>query len=348
MATDDQTSKRKSEHIDIVLNKEVTAKTITTGFDDFQFKHLAIPEINFSEINLETEFLGKHMKTPFLISSMTGGTEVAWEINRTLAAVAEEKGWAMGTGSVRSAIENPDTAYTFNVRKYAPTIPIIANLGAVQLNYGYGIDECLKAVETTEADALVLHLNSLQEIFQPEGDTDFKGLLTKIEQICHELSLPVGVKEVGWGISSELAKEFYERGISFVDVAGAGGTTWSQVEKYRNKTDSMKRKAAETFREWGIPTSRCIREINGSVPECPLIGSGGMRNGLDAAKAIALGADLVGFGRSVLQSAVESEELLSEVLEQIELECKIAMFGIGVKSVNELKETNRLEFKVNE
>ncbi|MGM7702543.1 type 2 isopentenyl-diphosphate Delta-isomerase [Pseudalkalibacillus sp. Hm43] len=346
MTTENRTSKRKSEHIDIVLNEEVTAKSVTTGFDDFQFRHLALPEIDFSEIGLETEFLSKPLKTPFLISSMTGGTEVAWKINRTLAAVAEERGWAMGTGSIRSAIENEETAYTFNVREYAPTIPIIANLGAVQFNYGYGIDQCRKAVELAEADALVLHLNSLQEIFQPEGDTNFKGLLPKIEQVCKELDVPVGIKEVGWGISSELAKEMYDIGISFVDVAGAGGTTWSQVEKYRNKTDSMKRRAAETFREWGIPTTRCIREISARVPECTLIGSGGLRNGLDAAKAIALGADAVGFGRSVLQSAVESEELLSEVLEQIELECKIAMFGIGVKSVNELKNTDRLEINV--
>ncbi|WP_349408298.1 type 2 isopentenyl-diphosphate Delta-isomerase [Pseudalkalibacillus sp. SCS-8] len=346
MTNEDRTSKRKSEHIDIVLNEEVTAQTVTTGFDDYQFRHLALPEIDFSEISLETEFLGKRMRTPFLISSMTGGTEIAWKINRTLAIVAEAKGWAMGTGSVRSAIENPDTAYTFNVRDYAPTVPIIANLGAVQFNYGYGSEQCLRAVKITEADALVLHVNSLQEIFQPEGDTNFKELLAKIEQVCKDLSVPVGVKEVGWGISHELAKELYERGVAFVDVAGAGGTTWSQVEKYRNKTDSLKRRAAETFREWGIPTSRCIREINEKVPECPLIGSGGMRNGLDAAKAIALGADIVGFGRSVLQPAIESEDLLVEVLEQIELECKIAMFGTGAQSINNLKTTDRLELRL--
>ncbi|MCF6138426.1 type 2 isopentenyl-diphosphate Delta-isomerase [Pseudalkalibacillus berkeleyi] len=344
MSDYNQTSKRKTEHIEIVMNEQVNALYKTTGFENYQFKHLALPEIDFSSIDLSTAIFDKKVDTPFLISSMTGGTEDAWQINQKLATVAQARGWAMSTGSVRSAIENPQTAYTFNIRKYAPDIPIIANLGAVQFNYGYGVDECKKAVEITEADALVMHLNTLQEVFQPEGDTNFNGLLSKISKVCSELNVPVGIKEVGWGIDGDLANQLYEKGVSFIDVAGAGGTSWSEVEKHRNITNSIKQRAADTFREWGIPTSRCIQEIHSVAPKCILIGSGGMRNGLDAAKAFALGADLVGFGGSILSSAVESEEHLSERLEQIELECKIAMFGIGVKTIQELQNTDRLEY----
>ena len=243
------TKRRKSEHIDIALEKDVAGSGITTHFEQYRFIHHALPEIDFSEITLATQFLGKPLKAPFLISSMTGGTERGWEINRTLATIAEEKGWAMGLGSVRAAIEHPETAYTFYVRKYAPTIPILANLGAVQFNYGYGIDQCRQVVELTEADALLLHLNSMQEVFQPEGDTNFKNLLKKIETVCKKLEVPGRVKEVGWGICGETARQLVDVGVSFIDVAGAGGTSWSQVEKFRTQ-DLLRREAAEAFADW--------------------------------------------------------------------------------------------------
>ncbi|OYD08468.1 type 2 isopentenyl-diphosphate Delta-isomerase [Paludifilum halophilum] len=341
-----RTEKRKSEHIDIVLNQKVTGKGVTTGFEKYRFRHCALPEIDFSEINLRTSFLGKPLQAPFLISSMTGGTDRAREINKNLATVAEERGWAMGLGSVRAAIEQPSAAYTFQLRKYAPTIPILANLGAVQLNYGYGVSECRQAIDLTEADGLILHLNSLQEVFQPEGDTRFKNLFSRIEDLCSTIEVPVGVKEVGWGIHGELARRLFESGVSFVDVAGAGGTSWSQVEKHRSKAkDPIRFQAAEAFTEWGIPTSECIVEAREKIDgEHTLIASGGMHDGVQGAKAIALGADLVGYARSLLPAAAHpTPEPLRSILERIELECRIAMFGIGAQNLTHLQGTNSIQ-----
>jgi len=228
------------------------------------------------------------------------------------------------------------------MRKYAPSIPIIANLGAVQLNYGFGIEECQRIIDMTEADSLVLHLNSIQEVIQPEGNTNFKDLLVKIERLCTELGVPVGVKEVGWGIDGATAKKLCDVGISFIDVAGAGGTSWSQVEKFRSKA-AIKRIAAETFSEWGLPTVECVTSVREQIGSQPVIASGGIKTGLDAAKTIALGADLVGFGRSILQEATQSPEDIIEAMETRELELRMTMFGIGAVSLKELKETDRLK-----
>jgi isopentenyl-diphosphate Delta-isomerase len=336
------TEKRKTEHIDICLTKEVESDEMTTGFESFRFQHNALPEIDFREIDLSTRLFDKHLKVPLLISSMTGGTETAAKINETLAKTAEKRGWAMGVGSMRTAIEKEQTAYSYDVRKYAPTIPILANIGAVQFNYGYGVEQCQRAVDLIEADALILHLNSLQEVFQPEGDTNFKDLLPKIEKVAKALPVPVGVKEVGMGISGNVVRRLYEAGVSFIDAAGAGGTSWIQVEAYRSK-DPLRAKAAEAFREWGIPTAESLMQIRRDVPEVPLFASGGMKNGVHAAKAIALGADIVGFGRSLLPSAAASdEEALDVQFQQIEFELRAAMFGIGVTSIEQLKGTEAL------
>lgn len=333
--------RRKAEHIDICLHQDVAGKGITTGFEQYRFLHEALPEMNFEDISLAASFLSKNLRAPFLISSMTGGTEQAADINRHLAEAAEARGWAMGLGSTRIALEKQEYAHTFQVRKHAPSIPLIANLGAVQLNYGYDYTHCQRIIDLTEADALVLHLNSLQEVFQNNGDTNFKGLLKKIEQVCQHLDVPVGVKEVGWGIHGELARKLFQAGISFVDVAGAGGTSWSQVEKHRSD-QSVKIKAAEAFADWGISTAEAILDVRRANPKGIVIASGGMRNGVEAAKAIALGADLVGFGRSILKEATLSTEALIQAFERIELELQIAMFGIGAGSLNELKESDHL------
>jgi isopentenyl-diphosphate Delta-isomerase len=343
MSDHKRTTQRKAEHIDIVLHREVTGKGITNGLEQYRFRHLALPELHWTEISLSSTFLGKTVKAPFLISSMTGGTQEAKEINRHLSTAAQERGWAMGLGSVRAALEHPEILDTFRVRPYAPDIPLLANLGAVQLNYGYGPEECKKAVELTEADGLVLHLNSMQEVFQPEGNTNFGGLLAKIEQVCRQLDVPVGVKEVGFGIDGRLTRRLFEAGVQFVDVAGAGGTSWIQVEKYRS-SDPLRVAAAEAFADWGLPTAECIREARRQAPDSCLIASGGIHTGVEAAKALALGADLAGFGRSLLQSAASYDaEAVSCQLQQIETECKIAMFGIGAADVTALKETDRLE-----
>lgn len=333
--------RRKSEHIDIVLNKAVEGKGITTGFENYRFVHQALPEIDFHSVDLQTHFILKEPKTPFLISSMTGGTQRARDINRHLAIAAERRGWSMGVGSTRAAIEDPNLTETFNVRHYAPTIPILANLGAVQFNYGYGIDQCRRAVELVEADGLILHLNSLQEVFQTNGDTNFDRLLPKIERICSLLDVPVGVKEVGWGIDGDLARKLFDAGVHFVDVAGAGGTSWIQVEKNRSK-DPMMIEAAEAFADWGIPTSDCLVDVRCKNPDGVVVASGGMKSGVDAAKALALGSDLVGFGRSMLASAIDSAEAVEKQLERFERELQIAMFGIGVKTIDELRRTDHL------
>ncbi|RKN84653.1 type 2 isopentenyl-diphosphate Delta-isomerase [Paenibacillus ginsengarvi] len=335
------TEKRKLEHIRICLEEDVGSRTGGAGFDSYRFRHNALPEIDFAEIDTSLRWLGRSMRAPLLISSMTGGTEEAWAINRNLAEAAESRGWAMGIGSVRAAIERPELVRTFRVRDVAPSIPIVANLGAVQLNYGYGAAECRRAAELAEADALVLHLNGMQELFQPEGNTNFKGLLHQIEALCAQLSIPIGVKEVGWGIDGETAKRLADAGVSFLDVAGAGGTSWSQVEKYRTG-DPSRKMAAEAFADWGIPTAVCVTEARAVAPNLPLIASGGLATGVDAAKSIALGADIAGFGRSLLGAGVKSAEEAAARLERIEFELRAAMFGIGAGKLAELRGTSRL------
>lgn len=341
-----ETAKRKGEHIRICLQEDVGGRGGGTGLAQYRFIHNALPELNFRDIRLDTEWLGLPMKAPFLVSSMTGGTDEAGSINRRLAVAAEERGWAIGLGSMRAAIENEELAETFRIRREAPTVPVIANVGAVQLNYGFGVDSCRRAVELAEANALVLHLNALQEVFQPEGDTNFSGLLNKIEAVCASSPVPVGVKEVGWGIDGETAYKLSEAGVSFIDAAGAGGTSWSQVEKFRSK-DNIRRAAAEAFADWGIPTAESVIDIRKRLPGISVIASGGLSSGVDAAKALALGADLAGFGRSLLPQAAGHDRAISieNLLRQFEImefELRTAMFGIGAGSIEELRRANRL------
>ncbi|AIQ49770.1 isopentenyl pyrophosphate isomerase [Paenibacillus sp. FSL R7-0273] len=335
------TGERKLEHVRLCLNEAVGGSGITTGLEDYRFLHNALPELNFDDLSLRTVFLGRELQTPLLISSMTGGSKATGAINARLAEVAGRRGWALGVGSVRAAVERAELAETFRVRELAPDIPIIANIGAVQLSYGFGVEECRRAVEIAGADWLVLHLNGLQEVFQPEGNTGFASLLTQIEKVCRALPVPVGIKEVGWGIDGDTALRLYNAGVAFIDVAGAGGTSWSQVEKFRS-TDPVRRAAAEAFADWGIPTADSIRGVRAAAPAGALIGSGGLKHGVDAAKALALGADLAGFGRSLLGPAVESEEALDRALAQVELELRIAMFGIGAADLSALRGTPRL------
>src|SRR5699024_5358927 len=298
-------------------------------------------EINFSDIKLDTEFLSKNLRAPFLVSSMTGGSELAAKINQNLSLAAEAKGWAIALGSTRVLLESDAHQESFLIRKQAPSVPLIANIGAVQFNYGYGAEHCQRIVDLTGADSIVLHLNSLQEVVQDGGDLNFKDLLPKIEKVCKELSVPVGVKEVGFGIDGTVARQLYDAGISYIDVAGAGGTSWSQVEKLRSQ-DELKKGAAEAFNSWGIPTKDCIVSVKSKLENTPVIASGGMKTGLDAAKAITLGADITGFARQLLQAATESEEEVMRTMDQIELELKMTMFGIGAQTIKELKDTKRV------
>ncbi|HRJ45196.1 MAG TPA: type 2 isopentenyl-diphosphate Delta-isomerase, partial [Caldilineaceae bacterium] len=250
-------SDRKTDHIRINLEEDVGFQRLTSGFESYHFTHQALPELNLAEVDSSTTLFGKRLAAPILVSSMTGGTQQAGMINQRLAEAVQARGLALGVGSQRAALEDPGTAASFAVRRYAPDALIFANLGAVQLNYGYGVDECRRAVEMVEADGLILHLNPLQEVLQPEGDTNWRGVLAGIEAVCRQLETPIIAKEVGWGISQETARRLIEAGVSAIDVAGAGGTSWSEVEKHRAPSERLRRLAA-AFREWGLPTATTL------------------------------------------------------------------------------------------
>ncbi len=334
-------NRRKTEHIRLCLNDQVEGINKSTGLEGIAFIHNALPEINFNDIQLGTSFLNKKISAPFLVSSMTGGSKLATDINQNLARAAEEKGWAIALGSTRALLESDAHQDSFLIRKQAPTVPLIANLGAVQLNYGYGVEEAQRIVDQTEADSLVLHLNSLQEVIQDEGDLNFDSLLPKIEQLCKHVSVPIGAKEVGFGIDGTVAEKLYNAGVAYIDVAGAGGTSWSQVEKLRSQ-DPLRKAAAEAFNNWGIPTKDCIVSVKSKLGNVPIVASGGMKTGVDAAKAITIGADVIGYARQLLQAATESTEAVIQAMDQIELELKITMFGIGAKTLTDLKNTTRV------
>lgn len=332
---------RKSDHIRINLEEDVNFQQLTTGLEKYRFVHQALPELDLAQVDTSVSFLGKKLKVPLLISSMTGGTEQALQINRTLAEAAEISGIAMGLGSQRAALENPALAVTFQVRSIAPTAILLANLGAVQLNYGYTVDHCRRAVEMIEADALILHFNALQEAVQPEGNTDFSGLLAKVEQVCKALPVPVIAKEVGWGFSEAAASQLAGAGVAAIDVAGSGGTSWSQVEMYRAKSE-IRRRIAATFIDWGIPTSETLLAARRGAPHLPLIASGGLRNGLDIAKCLALGATLGGMASPFLKAAVKSVQAVLDEIEITQTELQIAMFSAGLDSIAALQGTDRL------
>jgi len=334
-------NQRKTEHIRLCLTENVEGVNKSTGLEGIDFIHNALPEINFDEIDLTASFLGNELKAPFLVSSMTGGSDLATDINRNLALAAEEKGWVMALGSTRAMLESDAHKESFLIREHAPTVPLIVNLGAVQLNYGYGAEDAKRIIELTQADSIVLHLNSLQEVVQDGGDLNCKDLLPKIEEVCRHAGVPVVAREVGFGIDGTVAEKLYNAGISYIDTAGAGGTSWSQVEKLRSK-DSLKKAAAEAFNSWGLPTKECIVSVRNKLPEIPLVASGGMKTGLDAAKAITIGADVIGYARQLLQAATESKESVLRMMDQIELELKMTMFGIGAKTMAELKNTKRV------
>lgn len=337
MAKVTQTSTRKADHIRINLEEDVRSSQ-TSGLERYQYFHQALPEINLEDVDLSQLLFGRKLQMPVLISSMTGGTEKALRINTTLAEAAEETGAAMGLGSQRVAIEHPELAFTFQVRKVAPNILLFANLGAIQLNYGYGIDECQRAVDMIEADALILHLNALQEAVQPEGDTRFAGLAKQIERVCKTLPVPLIAKEVGWGISQDAARILAEAGVAAIDVAGAGGTSWSQVEMYRARTESQARLAA-AFIDWGIPTADSIQLIRQAAPDLHIFASGGLRTGIEIAKCISLGATLGGMASPLLKAAAASFDLTIETIREIQREIQVCMFAVGANNIERLKMT---------
>ncbi|MEM6612983.1 MAG: type 2 isopentenyl-diphosphate Delta-isomerase [Cyanobacteria bacterium P01_C01_bin.72] len=335
------TQTRKADHLRICLEDDVQFNQISNGLEKYRFTHACLPELNLADIDLQTQFLGKTLNAPLLISSMTGGTEQAKIINSRLAAAAQKHGLAMGVGSQRIAVENPQVAHTFAMRSLAPEAMLFANLGAVQLNYTYGLEQCLQVVDILQADALILHLNPLQECIQPNGDTNFQGLLQKIEQLCQQINVPVIAKEVGNGISTAMATKLIEVGVDAIDVAGAGGTSWAKVESERAE-NNLQRRLGRTFADWGIATADCIVQIRAQNPDLPLIASGGLRNGLEVAKTIALGADLAGLAFPFLQAADKSEAAVDELIELLIAELKTVLFCTGNVNIAELKRSQSL------
>jgi isopentenyl-diphosphate delta-isomerase len=336
-----QISQRKLDHIRINLEEDVQGKGITSGLERYRFVHQALPELDLAQIDLAVELLGKTLKAPLIISSMTGGAEALERINLTLAEAAQATGIAMGVGSQRAAIKDPSVAYTYQVRRVAPDILLFANLGAVQLNYGYGVDECRRAVEMIEADALILHLNVLQESVQPEGNTNWRGLLRRIEEVCKALEVPVVAKEVGWGISEQVARQLAAAGVAAIDVAGAGGTSWSEVERHRAPTERLRR-VAGAFVDWGIPTAESIQMVRRGAPGLPIIASGGLRDGVDVAKAIALGATATAMASPYLKRAVGGPEAVIDEIETIAQQLRVAMMCIGAADIRALQDTPHL------
>lgn len=329
------TARRKDDHIDINLTQPVQATEVSTGFKQIHFIHQALPDLDFATVSTATTFLGYEVGAPLLVSAMTGGTPRGWELTRRLAEVAQRYRLPLGVGSQRAAIEDEGRAQYFRLRDVAPDIVLFANLGAIQLNLGYGVDQCRRAVEMIGANALVLHLNPLQEALQPEGDTGFHGLLHQIEGVCRTLGVPVIVKEIGCGISTEVARQLIEAGVDAIDVGGAGGTTWSGVEHFR-ATDPIWRRVSATFANWGIPTAASLQMVRAVSPAIPVIASGGLRTGLDAAKAIGFGAQLAGFAGPLLRAADAGDDALNDLVAVLLEELRVAMFCTGVANVTKL------------
>jgi isopentenyl-diphosphate Delta-isomerase len=326
---------RKADHIKINLEQDVRS-ALTSGLEKYHFTHEALPELDLNRIDTTLSLFGKQLASPTLVSSMTGGTAEAETINLRLAEAAQECGVAMGVGSQRAAIEHPEQASTFQVRRVAPGILLFANLGAVQFNYGYGVDQCRQAVDMIGADALYLHLNPVQEAVQDAGDTNWIGIAKKIEEVCKKLEVPVIAKEVGWGISERTAKLLSECGVAAIDVAGAGGTSWSQVEMHR-APDEFTRQLAATFVGWGIPTAESILNVRKSVPDMKIFASGGIKDGLDITKCIALGATLGGMAGNFLKAAAISTEKTVDMMKLTKRQIEVTMFASGTKNLNDLK-----------
>ena len=332
---------RKADHIRINLEEDVAFPHLTTGLENYRFIHNALPETDLHSIDMSTQFLGKGLRLPILVSSMTGGTGQAETINQRLAEAAQHRGLAMGLGSQRTALESPDTADSFRVRDAAPDIFLLANLGAVQLNYGYTVDHCRRAVDMVQADGLILHFNPLQEALQSDGNWNWSGLLGKIEGICNSLPVPVIAKEVGWGISEPVARQLAGAGVAAIDVAGAGGTSWSEVESHRAPTEA-RRRLCRAFADWGIPTAESLQAARRSTPGLPLIASGGLRTGIEVAKCLALGAEVAGIASPLLKAATESTEAVVEAIDTLADELRIALFCTGARRISDLRQPGLL------
>lgn len=327
-------STRKLKHVEVCLAHPVEYAARTTGFEHFDLPYTALPESDLGSVGTRTRFLGKTLSAPLLIGAMTGGAERSALINRNLAQAAQQLGVGLMLGSQRVMLEHPHARASFEVRPVAPDILLIGNLGVAQLNKGYGAAELRRAAEFVGADALALHTNPLQEALQEGGDTNFADLLPKLREVVPQTPFPVLLKEVGHGLSAAAAARVKEVGFAALDVAGAGGTSWAKVEEYVLYGEVRHPQLAE----WGIPTATALQEVHATLPQMPLIASGGIRSGVDAAKAIALGAEVVAVARPLLEPSTVSPEQVVAWLGHFIWELRVAMHCMGVKNIAALKE----------
>ncbi len=337
------TQLRKDGHLELCLNEDVESR-VGPGFADLRLPHHSLPDIDGDEVSTVARFVGKRMRLPLLITGMTGGTARGGEVNLALAAVAQRTGLAMGLGSQRSMLEDPSLTSTFEVRDVAPDIPLLANLGAVQLNYGVTPEGCARVVEAVGADALCLHLNVVQEMIQPEGNRNFTELAHSIAKVVDEVPVPVLLKETGTGMSPEVAQLAVDLGCAGIDVSGLGGTSWPRVEALRH-SDPRRRRVGNAFRDWGMPTADAIRTCREAAPETLLIASGGVRTGQDMAKCIALGADLCGMALPLLRAVTRSEEAAVEFIGQLDEELRVAMTCSGANTLSALRERGVIDHR---
>lgn len=332
-----ETSSRKREHVDLVVNENVVSRQKTTGFENWEFEHNALPELDFDAIDCATGFLGERISFPLLITGMTGGYEGAYRINAQLAEVCHECSLAIGTGSQRQAIEDERFHHTYRVlREKAPKAPIVANIGAAEVARFTDTSIPRRIVDMLEANALAVHLNPLQEFLQPEGDTRFRGVLAGIERIVHDLSVPVMIKEVGAGISARVARQLFEVGVLWIDVSGAGGTSWAGVEMTRRSASFP---ISDSFWDWGIPTASAIRQVSAVTPSDRFVlASGGISDGVIIAKALALGAHMAGAARPLLKTLIDrGQASLMQTLKGWENDLRGVMFLTGAPTIDALR-----------
>ncbi|MDP3800730.1 type 2 isopentenyl-diphosphate Delta-isomerase [Brevundimonas sp.] len=330
------TVNRKDQHLDVILAGKAR-HALAAGFDDVRFVHEALPDLDHGKIDLGADFLGRRLKAPLLISAMTGGPERAEAINARLAEAAQQLGIALAVGSQRAALESDGApGLDMALRLKAPDTPILANIGAAQLTRGFGVDEARRVLDMIAADALVVHLNPLQEACQPEGDRDWWGVGAALEALVKALDAPVVVKETGAGLSGGTARRLIDMGVAAVDVAGAGGSNWALAEGERAEGEADKAHAA-AFGDWGIPTATAIAEVRAACPKALIIGSGGVRDGVDAARAIRLGADMVGQAAGVLAAATISTEAVIEHFQIVIRQLRTVCFCTGSANLTALR-----------
>lgn len=327
-------SKRKESHLNICLEKDVQFKEKSNGFERFDFNHCALPEVSLEDVDTETTFLDKKLSLPLMISAMTGGSEKAGEINENLAEVCQASRIGLGLGSQRQLLENDAFVKSYSiVRKVAPDALILGNIGAVQLALMNDYNVIQKMADLVEADAMVVHLNPLQEAVQPEGEPFFQGVLNSLNGLVESISCPVIVKEVGCGISARVARQLKNAGVYAIDIAGSGGTSWAGIESFRNHESAL----AQTFWDWGIPTAISLETCN-QIPGIKIIASGGIRTPLEMTKALAMGAELCGIALPALKVLLEEgSDPLMEMIASWQQVLKVAMFLTGIKSIKEFR-----------